>query len=118
MRAICNFGTSADRGCLYSSEIVSLASDWLGNTVVQILFEKCSSVPQFAMLETITPHLVVNGIHNGTWAAQKIFEHAQIPKEVRPIVQNLRVYALPFLLDRFGNCGSDPDSVVAHSFCE
>ncbi|KAG0698735.1 hypothetical protein DFH29DRAFT_877803 [Suillus ampliporus] len=70
-------------GCLYSSKIVSLASDWLGNTVVQILFEKCSSVPQFAMLETITPHLAMNGIHNCTWTAQKIFEHVQIPEEIQ-----------------------------------
>ncbi|KAG0694348.1 hypothetical protein DFH29DRAFT_880768 [Suillus ampliporus] len=56
-------------GCLYGSEIVSLASDWLGNT--------------FAMLELITPHLAVNGIHNCTWAAQKIFKHVQIPEEVQ-----------------------------------
>ncbi|KAG1727492.1 hypothetical protein EDB19DRAFT_1833054 [Suillus lakei] len=28
-------------------EIVNLASDWLGNTVIQKLFEKCSSVPRF-----------------------------------------------------------------------
>ncbi|KAG1732704.1 hypothetical protein EDB19DRAFT_1831197 [Suillus lakei] len=28
-------------------EIVDLASDWLGNTVIQKLFEKCSSVPWF-----------------------------------------------------------------------
>ncbi|EGO18620.1 hypothetical protein SERLADRAFT_418814 [Serpula lacrymans var. lacrymans S7.9] len=85
-------------------EIVDLASDWLGNTVVQKLFERCSAVPRFAMLERITPNLAMIGIHkNGTWAAQKIIECVQSPEEVALIVQNLRAYAPPLLLDQFGN---------------
>lgn len=91
-------------GDFLDGEIVDLASDWLGNTVVQKLFEKCSSVPRFAMLERITPHLAMIGIHkNGTWAAQKIIECVQTPEEVGLIVQNLRAYAPPLLLDQFGN---------------
>ena len=44
------------------------------------------------------------GIHkNGTWAAQKIIECVQSPDEVALIVQNLRAYAPPLLLDQFGN---------------
>lgn len=44
------------------------------------------------------------GIHkNGTWAAQKIIECVQTPEEVGLIVQNLRAYAPPLLLDQFGN---------------
>lgn len=85
-------------------EIVDLASDWLGNTVVQKLFERCSPVPRFAMLERITPNLAMIGIHkNGTWAAQKIIECVQSPEEVALIAQNLRAYAPPLLLDQFGN---------------
>jgi protein JSN1 len=103
-------------------EIVDLASDWLGNTVcccyqftllpltysslqvVQKLFERCSPVPRFAMLERITPNLAMIGIHkNGTWAAQKIIECVQSPEEVALIAQNLRPYAPPLLLDQFGN---------------
>jgi protein JSN1 len=85
-------------------EIVDLASDWLGNTVVQKLFERCSTAPRFAMLERITPHLAMIGIHkNGTWAAQKIIECVQSPEEVALIAQNLRPYAPPLLLDQFGN---------------
>ncbi|KAF9246571.1 hypothetical protein BU15DRAFT_85334 [Melanogaster broomeanus] len=91
-------------GDFLDGEIVDLASDWLGNTVVQKLFEKCSSGPRFAMLERITPHLAMIGIHkNGTWAAQKIIECVQTPEEVALIVQNLRAYAPPLLLDQFGN---------------
>ncbi|KAG5639618.1 hypothetical protein H0H81_010820 [Sphagnurus paluster] len=85
-------------------EIVDLASDWLGNTVVQKLFEKCSSAPRFMMLERITPHLAMIGIHkNGTWAAQKIIECVTSQEEVALIAQNLRAYAPPLLLDQFGN---------------
>ncbi|KAI0062381.1 hypothetical protein BV25DRAFT_680875 [Artomyces pyxidatus] len=85
-------------------EIVDLASDWLGNTVVQKLFEKCTLQARLAMLERISPHLAMIGIHkNGTWAAQKIIECVQTPEEVNMIAQNLRPYAPPLLLDQFGN---------------
>ncbi|KAF8731240.1 hypothetical protein AX14_005013 [Amanita brunnescens Koide BX004] len=85
-------------------EIVDLASDWLGNTVVQKLFEKCSANPRLSMLERIAPHLAMIGIHkNGTWAAQKIIECVNIPDEISLIAQNLRPYAPPLLLDQFGN---------------
>ncbi|KXN87751.1 Pumilio domain-containing protein C56F2.08c [Leucoagaricus sp. SymC.cos] len=85
-------------------EIVDLASDWLGNTVVQKLFEKCSSTPRFAMLERLAPHLAMIGIHkNGTWAAQKIIECVSSPEEIALVAQNLRAYAPPLLLDQFGN---------------
>ncbi|KAI0781110.1 hypothetical protein BD413DRAFT_608293 [Trametes elegans] len=85
-------------------EIVDLASDWLGNTVVQKLFEKCSPGPRLAMLERIAPHLAMIGIHkNGTWAAQKIIECVQTPDEVALVTQNLRPYVPPLLLDQFGN---------------
>ncbi|KAH9946261.1 uncharacterized protein BXZ73DRAFT_36826 [Epithele typhae] len=85
-------------------EIVDLASDWLGNTVVQKLFEKCSPVPRLAMLERIAPHLAMIGIHkNGTWAAQKIIECVQTPDEVALVTANLRSYVPPLLLDQFGN---------------
>ncbi|KAF5365616.1 hypothetical protein D9758_003189 [Tetrapyrgos nigripes] len=85
-------------------EIVDLASDWLGNTVVQKLFEKCSAGPKFAMLERISPNLAMIGIHkNGTWAAQKIIECVSNAEETGLIAQNLRPYAPPLLLDQFGN---------------
>ncbi|KAH9057094.1 hypothetical protein EDB83DRAFT_2506783 [Lactarius deliciosus] len=85
-------------------EIVDLASDWLGNTVVQKLFEKCAFPARMAMLERISPHLAMIGIHkNGTWAAQKIIECVQTPEEINLIAQHLRAYAPPLLLDQFGN---------------
>ncbi|KAL1709861.1 hypothetical protein EV121DRAFT_276086 [Schizophyllum commune] len=91
-------------GEFIEGEIVDLASDWLGNTVVQKLFEKCSATPRLAMLERLAPHLAMIGIHkNGTWAAQKVIECVQTMEEIMLVSQNLRPYAPPLLLDQFGN---------------
>lgn len=72
--------------------------------VVQKLFEKCAFPARMAMLERVSPHLAMIGIHkNGTWAAQKIIECVQTPEEINLIAQHLRPYAPPLLLDQFGN---------------
>lgn len=85
-------------------EIAELSSDYLGNTVVQKLFEFCSDSVRDAMLSEIGPHMAEIGVHkNGTWAAQKIIEVAKTPKQMLLIVDNLRPYAVPLFLDQFGN---------------
>ena len=56
-------------------EIAELSSDYLGNTVVQKLFEHCSDEMRDAMLAEIAPHMAEIGVHkNGTWAAQKLID--------------------------------------------
>ncbi|KIJ44131.1 hypothetical protein M422DRAFT_143127, partial [Sphaerobolus stellatus SS14] len=85
-------------------EIVDLAADWLGNTVVQKLFEKCTNASRYAMLERLAPHLAAIGVHkNGTWAAQKIIDCIQTQEEIALVAQHLRPYTPPLLLDQFGN---------------
>jgi protein JSN1 len=85
-------------------EIAELSSDYLGNTVVQKLFEYCSESTKEAMLAEIAPHLAKIGIHkNGTWAAQKIIDVARTPELMKMIVESLRAYAMPLFLDQFGN---------------
>lgn len=85
-------------------EIAELASDYLGNTVVQKLFEYCSEPTKEAMLREIAPHLAKIGIHkNGTWAAQKIIDVARTPALQKMIVEALRPYAVALFLDQFGN---------------
>ena len=72
--------------------------------VVQKLFENCAFPTRMAMLDRISPHLAIIGVHKtGTWAAQKIIECAQTPEEINIIVQHLRPYTPPLLLDRSGN---------------
>lgn len=85
-------------------EVAELASDYLGNTVVQKLFEYCSEHVKEAMLQQIAPHLAEIGVHkNGTWAAQKIIEVARTPLQMRMIVEGLRPYGAHCFLDQYGN---------------
>lgn len=85
-------------------EIAELSSDYLGNTVVQKLFEHCSDSTRDLMLAKISPHVAEIGVHkNGTWAAQKIIDVCKTPQQLSAIVQNLRPYTIPLFLDQYGN---------------
>jgi protein JSN1 len=85
-------------------EIAELSSDYLGNTVVQKLFEYCSETTKEAMLREIAPHLAKIGVHkNGTWAAQKIIDVARSPTLQRMVVDALQPYAKALFHDQFGN---------------
>lgn len=85
-------------------EVAELASDYLGNTVVQKLFEHCSDDTRDLMLERIAPRMAEIGVHkNGTWAAQKIIDVCKTPSQMSMIVQNLAPYTVPLFLDQYGN---------------
>ena len=85
-------------------EIAELSSDYLGNTVVQKLFDFCSEQTKEAMLSFIGPHLADIGTHkNGTWAAQKIIDVAKTPKQMSMITESLRPHAAALFLDQYGN---------------
>ncbi|ORY59076.1 armadillo-type protein [Pseudomassariella vexata] len=85
-------------------EIAELSSDYLGNTVVQKLFEHCSDDLRDAMLAEIAPHMAEIGVHkNGTWAAQKIIDVCKTPHQMNLIVENIRAYTIPLFLDQYGN---------------
>ncbi|GAA6056427.1 hypothetical protein JCM3770_000697 [Rhodotorula araucariae] len=85
-------------------EVVPLASDYIGNTLVQKLFEQTSTPVRKAMLERIAPHLAPIGTHkNGTWAVQKIIQCAADDDEFAIIEQSLAPYTPPLLLNDFGN---------------
>jgi protein JSN1 len=83
---------------------VVLASDYIGNTLIQKFFERCSLNVKLNLLERIGPHLASIGCHkNGTWAAQKIIDSATSEEEIKMICENVRPYLPPLLLDQFGN---------------
>ena len=85
-------------------EIAELASDYLGNTVVQKLFEFCSEPVKEQMLVQIAPHLAEIGVHkNGTWAAQKIIDVSTMASQTQIIVKSLRPYTVALFLDQYGN---------------
>jgi len=100
----CSAGEIEDVALGMLPEIAELASDYLGNTVVQKLFEYCSEETKEAMLAQIAPHLAEIGVHkNGTWAAQKIIDVARTPALMSMIVESLRPYGMALFLDQFGN---------------
>ncbi|KAM0716601.1 hypothetical protein Q7P37_008046 [Cladosporium fusiforme] len=85
-------------------EIAELSSDYLGNTVVQKLFEHCTEETKEAMLTEIAPHLAEIGVHkNGTWAAQKIIDVARTQKQMSMIADSLRPHSVNLFLDQYGN---------------
>lgn len=85
-------------------EIAELSSDYLGNTVVQKLFENCSESTKEAMLREIAPHLSEIGVHkNGTWAAQKIIDVARTDYQQQMIVEALHPHGVALFLDQYGN---------------
>ncbi|CAO3599721.1 unnamed protein product [Absidia cylindrospora] len=85
-------------------EIAELCSDYIGNTVMQRFFDKCSEPMKLAMLERIAPHLAAIGIHkNGTWAAQKILGTIKTPKQCALVRKYVKTYVPALLLDQFGN---------------
>lgn len=85
-------------------EIAELASDYLGNTVVQKLFENSSEDTKEAMLTQLAPHLSEIGVHkNGTWAAQKIIDVARTHAQMVLIVDSLRPHGVNLFLDQYGN---------------
>lgn len=66
--------------------------DYIGNTVVQRFFEKCSDEVKTAMLKSVAPHLAALGVHkNGTWAAQKIIDSVSTPEQVLTALYLLHV---------------------------
>ncbi len=89
---------------LFLQDIIELSSDYIGNTLVQKLFERCSEPVKNIMLDRLAPFLAMIGVHkNGTWAAQKIIDRCGTPEQLSMIAQHLRPYVPPLLLDAYGN---------------
>lgn len=78
--------------------------DYIGNTVIQRLFERCSEMTKSIMLEAVAPFLASIGVHkNGTWAAQKIIDTSRLPAQIALICGHIKPYVPALLLDQFGN---------------
>ncbi|CCH40593.1 hypothetical protein BN7_126 [Wickerhamomyces ciferrii] len=85
-------------------ELPELSSDYLGNTIVQKLFEFSSESIKCIMLKEVAPFLAQMGIHkNGTWSAQKMITVADTPIQKRIVAESLKPYCVPLLNDQFGN---------------
>jgi protein JSN1 len=85
-------------------ELPELSSDYLGNTVVQKLFEFSSSPIKHIMLKEVSKYLAQMGAHkNGTWSAQKMINVADTPLQKAVVAESLKPYCGPLFNDQFGN---------------
>ncbi|CDO94360.1 unnamed protein product [Kluyveromyces dobzhanskii CBS 2104] len=85
-------------------ELPELSSDYLGNTIVQKLFEHASSVIKDIMLRKTSVYLTSMGVHkNGTWACQKMITNADTPRQKMYVANGVYKYCTPLFNDQFGN---------------
>ncbi|ONH68273.1 Protein JSN1 [Cyberlindnera fabianii] len=85
-------------------ELPELSSDYLGNTVVQKLFEYSCTGIKHIMLKEVSPYLAQMGVHkNGTWSAQKMISVADTPLQKDAVAKSLKPYCAPLFNDQFGN---------------
>lgn len=80
-------------------ETVELASDYIGNTVIQRIFERASPHIREQMLDKLAPHLASIGTHkNGTWAIQKLISCVGSTAEFALVASSLKIYTPALLL--------------------
>lgn len=85
-------------------ELPELSSDYLGNTIVQKLFEHSSDIIKDIMLRKTGKYLASMGVHkNGTWACQKMITMATTPRQIMLVTEGIRDYCTPLFNDQFGN---------------
>ncbi|VEU19649.1 DEKNAAC100122 [Brettanomyces naardenensis] len=85
-------------------ELPELASDYLGNTIVQKLLEICSSPIRDVMIKHLLPYLAQMGAHkNGTWAAQKMINTVSTEREKWLISRALYKYFTQLFNDQYAN---------------
>ncbi|CAI4043960.1 Jsn1p SKDI_10G2900 [Saccharomyces kudriavzevii IFO 1802] len=85
-------------------ELPELSSDYLGNTIVQKLFEHSSDIIKDIMLRKTSKYLTSMGVHkNGTWACQKMITMAHTPRQIMQVAQGVKDYCTPLINDQFGN---------------
>ncbi|ABN66831.2 RNA-binding protein [Scheffersomyces stipitis CBS 6054] len=87
-------------------ELPELCYDYLGNTIVQKLFNLVESpLIKLMMVKEITPFLTQLSIHkNGTWAIQKIINLCGNDFQQKYLIgASLKPYAAKLFNDQFGN---------------
>ncbi|AET41001.1 Jsn1p Ecym_7153 [Eremothecium cymbalariae DBVPG len=85
-------------------ELPELSSDYLGNTIVQKLFEHSSTIVKDIMLRRTSKYLTSMGVHkNGTWACQKMTTMADTPRQMDMVARGVYKYCTPLFNDQFGN---------------
>ncbi|SGZ38015.1 uncharacterized protein HGUI_00215 [Hanseniaspora guilliermondii] len=86
-------------------EIAELCSDYLGNTIIQRIYDISSPLLKNLIVENCAQYLTSISVHkNGTWAAQKLITgSSEIVNNKISIVEGIKPYCLPLFTDQFGN---------------
>mgnify|MGYP002477064743 FL=1 len=87
------------------NELPELCSDYLGNTIVQKLFQNSSEIVKDIMLRKTNKYLTSMGVHkNGTWACQKMITMStEHPSNKNLVVAGIQDFCAPLFNDQFGN---------------
>lgn len=85
-------------------ELPELSLDYLGNTIVQRLYEKCDDLVRDIILRKLKPYMSVFGIHkSGTWVCQKLIKTVRIARHIKFIIDGVEPYCAALFNDQFGN---------------
>lgn len=83
---------------------VDLSTDFVGNVILQKLIDKCNDHHRLKIIEKLAPHMAAIGVHkNGTWVVQKVIDTARTTTQIHQIVNAVKHFTPPLLLDSFGN---------------
>lgn len=85
-------------------ELPELSLDYLGNTIVQRIYDKCDDLIRDIILRKLKSHLSLFGIHkSGTWVCQKLIKTARMSRHIQFIIEGVSPYCAALFNDQFGN---------------
>lgn len=85
-------------------ELPELSLDYLGNTIVQRIYDKCDDLIRDIILRKLKSHLGIFGIHkSGTWVCQKLIKTARMSRHIKFIIEGVEPYCSALFNDQFGN---------------
>ncbi|GMM58971.1 hypothetical protein DAKH74_055880 [Maudiozyma humilis] len=91
-------------GVIMLDELPELSFDYLGNTIVQKIYDRSSDIVRDIILRKISKYLTSLGIHkSGTWVCQKMIKLAHNPRSLWLVTEGIKDYCTALFNDQFGN---------------
>ncbi|KAG0670621.1 hypothetical protein C6P45_001997 [Maudiozyma exigua] len=91
-------------GMIMLDELPELSFDYLGNTIVQKIYDRSSDIIRDIILRKISKYLTSLGIHkSGTWVCQKMIKLAHNPRALWLVTEGIKDYCTALFNDQFGN---------------
>ena len=82
-------------------DIIPLSADYIGNTIIQKIALKCNNERRLKIIKKLSPYFATLGAHkHGTWVIQKLIDIADTDEQMDAIVEAVKAYAPPLLLDQ------------------